>query len=266
MDLKLLGKIAVVTGASAGIGLACSKALYEEGVSVVMVARDRDRLQEAADAIRSAQPAAAAARLVPVAGDMTRPETVRQAVDAAIEHFGRIDILINNAGNARFGPFFELSDEAFQESWQLKLLGYMRMVKEAVPHMIRQRDGRIVNIVGNSGRTPNPGYLPGSTSNAALLNFTKGISSELAASNIRINAISPGATATERAVRFARQQADEQGTGVEAQQAAMSAAIPLKRLVDPAEIASMALLLVSDRLPSVTGTEIIIDGGQTPGV
>ncbi|MBO7743036.1 SDR family oxidoreductase [Paenibacillus sp. MWE-103] len=266
MDLGLHGKIAIVTGASAGIGLACSKALYEEGVSVVMVARDRDRLQEAADAIRSARPAEGAARLVPVAGDMTKPETARLAVHAAIEAFGRVDILINNAGNAHFGPFFELPDEAFWETWQLKLLGYMRMVKEAAPHMIRQRDGRIVNIVGIAGRTPSPGYLPGSTSNAALLNFTKGISGELAASNVRINAISPGATETERAVRYTRQQADEKGIGVEAQKAAMSAAIPLKRLVDPAEIAAMALLLVSDRVPSVTGSEFIVDGGQSPGV
>ncbi|NBD24881.1 SDR family oxidoreductase [Paenibacillus glycinis] len=266
MELGLQGKTAIVTGASAGIGLACAKALYEEGVSVVMVGRDQERLTQAAASMRAGGSKGETTRITLVSGDMHKPETARRAVDAAIEHHGRIDIVINSAGNAQFGPFFELSEEAFLEAWQVKLLGYMRMVKEAAPYMIKQRDGRIVNIVGIAGRTPSPGYLPGSTSNAALLNFTKGISGELAASNVRINAISPGATETERAIRFARQQADEKGIDVQTQTSSMSAAIPLRRMVDPAEIAAMALLLVSDRVPSITGTEIVIDGGQTPGV
>ncbi|SFD63162.1 3-oxoacyl-[acyl-carrier protein] reductase/bacilysin biosynthesis oxidoreductase BacG [Paenibacillus catalpae] len=266
MDLKLNGKIAIVTGASTGIGFACSKALYEEGVSLVMVARDQDRLQQASDTIRSGYSKEEAARIVLVAGDMMESETVRQAVNAAIEHFGRIDILINNAGNASFGPFFELSDEAFLDAWQLKLLGYMRMVKETAPHMIKQRDGRIINIVGKAGRTPTPGYLPGSTANAAILNFTRGISSELAASNVRINSISPGATETDRVIRYTKGLAEQKGTNVESQRSSMSATIPIGHMVSPDEIAAMALLLVSDRVPSVTGTEIIIDGGETPGV
>ncbi|MBP1156672.1 MULTISPECIES: SDR family oxidoreductase [unclassified Paenibacillus] len=266
MNLGLSGKAAIITGASAGIGFACSKALFEEGASIVMVARNPERMQQATAAILQGYPEEEASRIVTVNGDMRDSETVKQTVSATMAHFGRIDILINNAGSARAGSFFEMPEEAFLEAWNLKLLGYIRMVKEAAPHMIRQGDGRIVNIVGGAGRTPGPTFLAGSTANAALLNFTRGISKELARSNVRINAISPGTTATERALKLAEQNANAKGITVEAQQAELNAAIPLGHIVDPAEIAAMALLLVSDRVPSITGTEIVIDGGQQPGV
>jgi NAD(P)-dependent dehydrogenase (short-subunit alcohol dehydrogenase family) len=266
MNLGLFGKIAIVTGASAGIGFACSKALFEEGAAVVMVARDPDRMQQAVTTILQGDAAGQASRLAAVNGDMCEPETVKRAVATALERFGRIDILINNAGSAKAGSFFELPEEAFLAAWNLKLLGYIRMVKEAAPHMINQRDGRIVNIIGGAARTPGPTFLAGSTANAALLNFTRGVSKELAKSNVRINAISPGTTATERAEKLAEQHAQAKGISVEAQKAEMNAAIPLGRMVDPAEIAAMALLLVSDRVPSITGTEIVIDGGQQPGI
>jgi NAD(P)-dependent dehydrogenase (short-subunit alcohol dehydrogenase family) len=267
MDLGLAGKIAIVTGASAGIGFACSKALFDEGASVVMVARDPERMQQAAAAILQGHTVGDdAPRIVTVIGDMAQPGTVKEAVATALERFGRIDIVINNAGAAKAGAFFELPEEAFLDAWNLKLLGYIRMVKEAAPHMIKQGDGRIVNIVGGAARTPNAAFLAGSTANAALLNFTRGISKELAKSNVRINAISPGVTATERAERLAEQHAQAKGIDVNTQKAEMSAAIPLGHMVDPDEIAAMALLLVSGRVPSITGTEIVIDGGQQPGV
>ncbi len=266
MNLGLTGKIAVITGASAGIGFACSKALFEEGAFVVMVARDKVRMQKAAEAILQGYPAMDASRLVTVNGDMREADTVRRTISKALDCFGRIDILINNAGSARAGSFFELPEEAFLEAWNLKLLGYIRMVKEAAPHMIKQRDGRIVNIIGIAARTPGPAFLAGSTANAALLNFTRGISKELAKSNVRINAISPGTTDTERAEKLAEQHAEVKGITVEAQKAELNSMIPLGHIVDPAEIAAMALLLVSDRVPSITGTEIVIDGGQQPGV
>ncbi|WP_240417438.1 SDR family oxidoreductase [Paenibacillus periandrae] len=267
MDLGLGGKIAIVTGASAGIGLACSRALYMEGASVVMVARDSVRLQKAADSIVGNSAASEIpSRIVMVAGDMGDPATSKTVVSTALEHYGRIDIVINNAGSAKAGAFFELSEDVFTEAWNFKLLGYIRLVKEAAPHMIDQKDGRIVNIVGGAGRTPNPNFLAGSTANAALLNFTRGISKELAKSNVRINAISPGSTATERAETLTRQHAQASGISYDEQKTLMNKSIPLGHLVDPDEIASMALLLVSDRVPSITGTEIVIDGGQQPGV
>ncbi|MFN7658749.1 MAG: SDR family oxidoreductase, partial [Dolichospermum sp.] len=172
----------------------------------------------------------------------------------------------NNAGSARAGSFIELSDEAFLDAWNLKLLGSILVVRAVVPHLKKQGDGRIVNIIGGAGRTPRPNFLPGGTTNAALLNFTRGISKELALDNIRINAISPGLTDTERAKTLALQNAQSLGITVDEYKAQAVKSIPLGKIVKHEEIESLALFLVSDLAASITGAEIQVDGGTTPGV
>jgi NAD(P)-dependent dehydrogenase (short-subunit alcohol dehydrogenase family) len=264
MDLRLTGKTAVVTGGSAGIGLACARALCAEGVRVLITARDGERLARAEASLGGrAGPGGAACAL---AADLNRPEDVRRVVAHALERFPRIDILINSAGVARAGAFAALEDGDFQAAWNLKLLGAIRMVRAVVPSMIAQGDGRIVTIVGAAGRTPSSTFLPGSTANAALLNFTRGIARELAPHGIRINAISPGPTATERAERLTRQTAHARGLRLEEVRAETTGRIPLGRLVTPEEVADLAIFLVSDRAASITGAEVLIDGGGTPGV
>lgn len=266
MNLGLSGKTVIVTGGSAGIGLACAKTLFREGVHTAIVARNEKPLEQAARAIRSSSPHPGHAQVVAISADLTRAEDIQKLVQTVHERFGRIDILINNAGSARAGAFSDLEDEAFLEAWTLKLLGYIRMVRAVLPYMGEQKDGRIVNIIGGAARTPSPTFLPGSTANAALLNFTKGISKELIRHNVRINAISPGSTATERAKRLNKQLAEAKGISErEAWQQSVSG-IPLGRLVEPAEIAAMAVFLVSDLAASIVGAEIAIDGGSTPGV
>lgn len=264
LELALAGKTAIVTGGSAGIGFATAKALYKEGVSVAIVARDPERLEKAANAIRELPNQGN--KVIAIASDLTQAESIETVIAKTLEPFERIDILINNAGSARAGSFLDLGDEAFVDAWNLKLLGYIRLVKAVVPDQIRRRDGRIVNIIGAAGRTSRPNFLPGGTTNAALLNFTRGISQELAQYNIRINAISPGLTATERAEQLAQQQAQSSKTSVEEIKTRSLEAIPLGKLVQPEEIANLALFLVSDLAASITGAEILVDGGSTPGV
>jgi NAD(P)-dependent dehydrogenase (short-subunit alcohol dehydrogenase family) len=270
MELNLSGKCAIVTGGSAGIGLACAKGLCAEGVSVVIAARNEERLEQAAGQIRAVATAAsgtgAEASVVTVKADLTSAEDITRLVEKTLGQFGQIDILINNAGSAVAGLFLELEDQAFEAAWQLKLLGYIRMVRAVVPHMIERRDGRIVNIVGGAGRSPSPTFLPGGTANAAILNFSKGIARELAQYHIRINAVSPGGTATERAERLLKQQARARGISVEEAKHSRTRSIPLGRLVQPEEIAAMTLFLVSDRAASITGSEIVIDGGSSSGL
>lgn len=128
---------------------------------------------------------------------------MENVVECARSNFNQINILINSAGSAPAGSFFDLSDNDFIDSWNLKLLGAIRMVKAVAPHMIKKKAGSIVHIIGNAARTPSAKFLPGSTTNAALLSFTKGISKELAEHNVRVNAISPGVTATDRANKSA---------------------------------------------------------------
>ncbi|MDM9383975.1 SDR family oxidoreductase [Chlorogloeopsis sp. ULAP01] len=264
LDLKLSGKTAIVTGGSAGIGLAIAKGLYTEGVNVVITARNLEKLEKAVADIQSLN--TLGAKVIAISADLTQAESIDRVISTSLAQFGQIDILINNAGSARAGSFLELDDNAFLDAWNLKLLGYIRLVKAVVPHFKNRRDGRIVNIIGGAGRTPRPNFLPGGTTNAALLNFTRGISKELAQDNIRINAISPGLTGTERAERLAEQNAQARGVSVEEIKAESLQAIPLGKIVKPEEIAALALFLVSDLASSITGAEILVDGGQTPGV
>jgi len=266
MNLGLNDKAAIVTGGSAGIGLACAKTLCREGVHVLIAARNSERLEAAAESIKSAADTGEKPKVITVSADLTLEADIHRISETALEQFNHIDILINNAGSARAGAFLDLSDDAFLDAWNLKLLGYIRMVRAVLPHMSERKDGRIVNIIGGAGRTPSPDFLPGSTANAALLNFTRGISKELAQNKIRINAISPGKTATERAKTLNKQIAEAKGITEQDAWSESIRSIPLGRMVEPEEIAAMAAFLVSDFAASITGTEIGIDGGATPGV
>ena len=264
MDLNLTGKIAIVTGGSAGIGLACAKILYSEGACIVNAAHEG--VESAAESIRQLADGKRDDQVVPVQVDLSLADQVDSVVKTAMECFGRVDMLINCAGAARAGAFLELADQDFLDAWTLKLLGYIRMIKAVIPQMTQQKDGRIINVVGAAAKTPSATFLTGSTANAALVNFTRGISKELAPLRIRINAISPAPTETERAKRLAEQTAQAKGVSVEEVMAESTRNIPIGRMIKPDEIAALAAFLVSDLAASITGAEILIDGGLTPGV
>jgi 3-oxoacyl-[acyl-carrier protein] reductase/bacilysin biosynthesis oxidoreductase BacG len=267
MDLGLQGKTALITGASQGIGLAVARALAQEGVAAVMVARTPDRLAQAAGQVRdTARSVTPPPPVYPIAGDLSLRAEVERIAEAATARLGHVDILVNNAAATHTGPFFEMSDEELVETWQVKALGYMRLVRALAPQMMERRDGRIVNIVGGAARTPTLDFIAGSMVNAALVNFTRGISRELARFNVRINSISPGWTKTERQERSFTLQASARRVSADELERQQSRSIPLNRLVSPTEVATLTLLLVSDQLPSMTGEDIVIDGGATPSV
>jgi 3-oxoacyl-[acyl-carrier protein] reductase/bacilysin biosynthesis oxidoreductase BacG len=267
MDLRLAGKTALITGGSAGIGLACAQLLVAEGVHIAIAARDPDRLAGAAKALHATahQRGGDVPRVVAIAADLSQAEDVERTAHDAAAAFGQIDILINNAGSAMGGPFLELPDSAFLNAWTLKLLGYIRMTRAIVPAMIARRDGRIVNIVGGAARNPAPGFLTGSTGNAAIINFTRGISKELAPHNVRINAISPGTTQTERGDRLLAAEVKPGKTLEQVREERLSR-VPMHAITQPDEIASMAALIVSDRMATMTGAEVLVDGGAMPAV
>jgi 3-oxoacyl-[acyl-carrier protein] reductase/bacilysin biosynthesis oxidoreductase BacG len=267
MDLHLAGKTALITGGSAGIGLACARMLVSEGVSVAIASRSAERLSAAETALEAIAQGRGgeAPRIVTIAADLAQLEDVERTAREAVEAFGRLDILINNAGSAMGGPFFKLPDEAFLNAWTLKLLGYIRMCRAVAPAMIARRSGAIINIVGGAARTPLPTFLTGSTGNAAIINFTRGLSKELARHNVRVNAISPGVTATERADRLLENEVSAEKT-IDQVRAERDAKMLMGRITHPDEIAAMAALIVSDRVPTMTGGEVVIDGGSQPGV
>lgn len=261
MDYGLSGKTAIVTGASQGIGRAIARALHREGATVMIVGQNRARLEQAA---RDFGPGGAPVHIQ--VADLSLLAEIEHVVAEAIHQMKHVDILVNCAARTKSGGFFAMSDADIQEVWQVKGLGYVRLVRALAPHMMERNTGRIVNIIGSAARTPTADFIPGAMVNAALVNFTRGVSRELARHNIRINAISPGWTLTERQQRSFEMEAMAQNVPLSQviERAAMT--IPLGKHVSMDEIAAMTLMLVSDLTPGLTGEDIIIDGGMTPSI
>lgn len=259
MELGLRGKVAVVTGASKGIGRSIARSLAAEGVDLVIAARDREALdrvaREAADAHQ--------VRAEPFAADLSQREAVRGLADFAVATFGRVDILVNNAGAIPAGTIDSLDDETWRAAYDLKLWGYIGLSRALLPQMRERGSGTILNIIGNAGRQPSPTYIAGGAANAALMNFTKGLAADAGPAGIRVNAINPGPIRTDRMREMAEQRARARGIDVAEIEAGQSRGVPLGRVGTPEEVASVAVFLVSDAASYVTGAIIPVEGGLT---
>src|SRR6266481_2218442 len=262
MELGLKGKTVLVTGGSKGIGRATARAMAAEGALVMICSRSASDLEAAAGAIRSetGQPVEV------VAADLSRLDGVESAAAAAVRRFGRLDVLVNNAGAIKGGDFLALPDEEWMTGWSLKLLGYVRMARTVLPQMRAQGGGRIVNVVGMAARNPATTYMMGGAANAALINFTKALADLGASSNILVTAVSPGPVKTDRWDSLQRQQATAAGKDLETYEKEQSRNFPLGRIALPEEVADLVCFLASDRASFLTGIAITIDGGISRGV
>ena len=261
MELGISGRVALVTGGSKGIGRAVAAGLASEGCRVAIAARGADALRHAAESLE-----AKGAEVLTVAADLAEPDAPRRVVEAVVARFGRLEILVNNAGAIRGGDFLATPAEAWADDWRLKILGYVRMAQAVIPIMRTGRWGRIVNVIGAAARNPATTYMAGGIANAGLINFTRALADLGAPDGILVNAVSPGATATERWDRLVAQQAQAQGQSVEALRAEVAAQQPLGRLGRPEDVADVVLFLASERAGFVTGASITVDGGASRGV
>jgi 3-oxoacyl-[acyl-carrier protein] reductase len=262
VDLRLRGKIALISGASKGIGRAVALGLAEEGVHLALNARGAETLEKLAAEITRQY----GVQTLAVPGDMSRLPDVQAFVQRTVERFGHIDILVNNAGSSQGGIFWEVPDQVWLDSWGLKLFGYVRLMREVIPHMIRQGGGRIVNIVGNTGKQPVPTLLPGGSANVALLNITRGVAEAVAKHNIIVNAVNPGPIRTERWDGLMEGLGKALGITAAEYEATFVKEIPVGRVGRPEEIADLVVFFASERAAYITGTSITADGGMTKGV
>jgi NAD(P)-dependent dehydrogenase (short-subunit alcohol dehydrogenase family) len=258
MDLGLRGKTALITGGSKGIGRAAALRFVQEGASVLVCARGQEALEQTAEAARRA---VEGARVVTVSADLTQPDDIGRVVGEGLRALGRLDILVNNAGAARPGEFLKLADEVWQEDFELKFFGYVRMAREVMPHMARERSGVIVNVIGTGGLRPTAGYMVGGAANAALNHFTKALADEGSKHGVRVVGINPGPILTERLQLFTARTA--RGRSLDEVYARMT---PLGRPGQPEEVGDLIAFLASPRAAFIHGANITIDGGANPGL
>jgi 3-oxoacyl-[acyl-carrier protein] reductase len=256
MDLGITGKVAIVTGGSQGIGKAIATQLAAEGVRTVISARNIENLKQAAAGITSATKG----EVLPLPADVTHLDQVKKLVADTVSAFGGVDILVNNAAGSGSGAFVELTDDDWLHHFNVKLVGYVRCAREAMPHMQRKRWGRIVNIGGEAARGSG-GYASGAA-NSAVVNFTKKLSDELAAFGITVNAVHPGSTRTQRREHAAARK----GVTLDELVKEQIKRIPIGRLIEPEDIASTVLFLVSAKAAAITGQVLGVDGGSTRGI
>jgi NAD(P)-dependent dehydrogenase (short-subunit alcohol dehydrogenase family) len=258
MDLGLTGKVALVTGGSKGIGKAVARGLAQEGARVAICARTRAEL----DATAAELARATGGEVFAVAGDLTREADVLKIVEATVARFGRIDVLVNNAGAAPGGLLLDLTEADWHQALELKFLGYVRCMKAVIPHMLRQGGGRIVNIVGNDGVKPIGVELTPSAANAAGLAVTVALAEQYGRHNICINAVNPGPVATERWDGLIGGIARIRNIDVAEAQKRAETSIPLGRICTPEEVANVAVFVASERASFMNGALITLDGGQ----
>jgi NAD(P)-dependent dehydrogenase (short-subunit alcohol dehydrogenase family) len=256
MELGLQGKVAIVTGGSKGIGRAAALALVKEGASVLICARGQEALEVTAREVQGGE-----GRVIAVQADLSQAEAIKKVVSRCLDAFGQVDILVNNAGSARPGDFLSLADEAWLEDWTLKFFGYVRMAREVLPHMQKQKAGVIVNIIGTGGLRPVGNYMIGGSANAALNHFTKALADEGAKHGVRVLGINPGPILTERLEKFLAT-----FSGGATAEEAMQKMTPLGRVGKAEEVADLVLFLASERAAFIHGANITIDGGANPGL
>ena len=254
MDLGLASRVVLVTGGTDGLGLAAAERLLAEGAHVAVCGRDERR--------RAQAQARLGAEALVVGADVTRVDDLRRFADAAVERWGRIDGLLNNAGSGAAGPFEAAGDELWQADYEQKVLGAVRLIRIALPHLRAAGGGAIVNVLNTGAKAPRAGSLPTTASRAAGLAIAKALSKELGPDGIRVNAILVGLAETDQWQRLA----DRLGVTIAEVHARLLSTndVPLGRLAERTEFADLAAYLLSDRASYVSGSAVNLDGGMSP--
>jgi len=252
MDLGLKGKVVAITGGSDGIGRAAALLFAAEGAKVAICARNKANVDKVVDEIKKA-----GGEGLGISADMSKAEDPGKFVEGVVSKFGRIDVLVNNAGSSIRGPFLELTDEQFAGDIELKVYGAMRCSRAAIPYMQKQGGGRIINITTVGAKQPAAQSMPTTISRAAGLALTKALSKEFAPDNILVNTVCIGKIKSGQHERRRLKTTESP----EVYYAKMGKSIPLGRVGETVEAANAIVFLASDAASYITGTSINMDGG-----
>lgn len=257
MELELSGRVALVGGASRGLGRAIAEALAAEGAHVALVARDGAALKDVCAALA----ARSTGRIHPVAADLAQPEAAAAAVMDARGALGPVDILVTNQGGPPPGPFESHDSEAWRRAYSLLLNSVVEQVRAALPDMKSRGWGRIITVTSIAVKQPSEGLILSNSLRAGVAGLARSLANELAPHGITVNNVMPGFTRTERLLDLAADVARRRGITVEDAYAEWERHIPAGRLGEPGELAALVAFLASARAAYITGTSIAVDGG-----
>ena len=259
MNLNLIGKRALVTAASRGLGYATALGLAREGAALVVCSRDQARIDTAAQAIRLET----GARVEALAADVSTADEASRLVAHAVTALGGLDIVVHNAGGPPAGDFVSMTDAQWQKAFDQNLMSLVRLVNAAVPELKKAGDGRILTIASSSIKQPIPGLVLSNALRAGVWGLVKTLARELGPAGIRINLVAPGRIQTERIEELDAATATRRGVDLQQVKSESVAAIPLGRLGTPEEFANLLVFLASDAGRYISGQAIIVDGGAT---
>jgi 3-oxoacyl-[acyl-carrier protein] reductase len=262
MDLQLRDKVAIVGGASKGLGRACAEVLAEEGVKVAICSRTKADLEKAGQEIRDTT----GAEVLVFAGDLDQHETIRDLIATTVNRFGRLDILVNNSGGPPLARAYNATEEQWAVAVQRSLLFFARMCREALPHLKKQSGGRIINILASTVYQPIPNLALSGATRMGVVAFAKSLADEVGRDGILINNVCPGSILTERMLSNVTARSKELGISVEEGLAQRAAETAVGRIGDPDELAYLVAFLASGKSSYITGTTILVDGGLVRSV
>ena len=263
MDLGLKGRKAIISGANRGIGLTIAQHFTVEGIDVALLGRNEKELAEAVAQVRARH---SAVNVYMGVMDLEQPQTINPAVESAVRQLGGVDILVNCAGGAYRGRLEEIPDEMWERYFKVKPLGLLRMTRATLPHLKQSNQGRVINISGTRGREPEAHSMMSGPINFGTLSVTKAMANEFGPFGITVNAIAPGSTATRRFTELVEITARERGLTLEKAEQHLLQEVPLGKVIQPEDVADLAVFLASARSRLISGTAINVDGGRTRSI